>query len=140
MEHIVTIAVALIGLTGTVAGAVIAASSATRKARRDMVAEVAKQQAETRTDFEQFKVEIKAELARHSEVSDTKIDHLRSEVEKHNGVVERMFKVETDVGNLFHRYEEIKGVADSASTTAKHAAERADAAHNRLDRSGIDRA
>ena len=35
------------------------------------------------------------------------IKHLIQEVEKHNKVVERTYKLETEVDNLYHRYAEI---------------------------------
>lgn len=37
-----------------------------------------------------------------------KVDALKHEVEKHNQVIERTYKLEADVQNLFHRYSEIK--------------------------------
>ena len=44
---------------------------------------------------------------------ETEMVNLRNEVEKHNQLVERTYKVEADVNNLYHRYgelrEEIKG-------------------------------
>ena len=39
---------------------------------------------------------------------ETLIDQLRDEVEKHNQMVERTYKLETDVANLYHRYDEMK--------------------------------
>ncbi|MBQ1557412.1 MAG: hypothetical protein IIZ69_04385 [Pseudomonas sp.] len=36
------------------------------------------------------------------------IKHLIREVEKHNSVMERTFKLETEVDNLYHRYDEIR--------------------------------
>ena len=38
---------------------------------------------------------------------ETMIDNLAKVTEKHNNVIERMFKVETDVENLYHRYDEL---------------------------------
>lgn len=38
----------------------------------------------------------------------TEIKHLREEVKKHNGVVERTYKLETEVDNLYHRYDELR--------------------------------
>ena len=35
------------------------------------------------------------------------IKHLIQEVEKHNSVIERTYKLETEVDNLYHRYNEI---------------------------------
>lgn len=78
------------------------------------------------------------EYQNHQGITDTKIDNLAEQVEKHNNVVERMFVVEADVANLFHRYAEVKGIADEAARRAAHAEERAEASHNRLDRSKVD--
>ncbi len=39
---------------------------------------------------------------------ETKIDHLSERVEKHNGVVERTFKVESDLSTMWHRFDELK--------------------------------
>lgn len=41
-------------------------------------------------------------------VLETKMDNLAASVEKHNGVIERTFKVETDVSNLYHRIDDVK--------------------------------
>lgn len=35
------------------------------------------------------------------------IRHLIQEVEKHNSVIERTYKLETEVDNLYHRYDEL---------------------------------
>lgn len=74
-------------------------------------------------------------------VTNTKIDNLTAEVEKHNSVVERMFhleaKVEEQNKTLFARYNEVHEATQDIAVTARHAQERADAAHNRLDRAGI---
>ena len=35
------------------------------------------------------------------------IKHLTQEVEKHNRVMERTFRLETEVENLYHRYQEL---------------------------------
>ena len=40
---------------------------------------------------------------------ETMIDTLTKTVEKHNNVVERTYKLETEVDNLYHRYDELKG-------------------------------
>lgn len=37
------------------------------------------------------------------------IKHLIQEVEKHNKVMERTFKLEAEVDNLYHRYDELRG-------------------------------
>ena len=39
---------------------------------------------------------------------ETLIEQLKAEVEKHNQVVERTYKVEQDVTNLYHRYDELR--------------------------------
>lgn len=69
---------------------------------------------------------------------ETKLDMLVSQVEKHNRIVERTFKLEEQVKTLFNDYKTLNGVTQGLAKTARHASERADAAHNRLDRSGID--
>lgn len=71
-------------------------------------------------------------------VTNTKIDNLTAEVEKHNNVVERVFKLEEQNRTLFKGHEENKQAIDELTKTANHASERADAAHNRIDRSHID--
>lgn len=38
---------------------------------------------------------------------ETLIEQLRQEVEKHNQVIERTYKLETEVANLYHRYDEL---------------------------------
>ena len=37
------------------------------------------------------------------------IKHLIQEVEKHNRVMERTFRLESEVENLYHRYDELRG-------------------------------
>lgn len=39
---------------------------------------------------------------------ETKIDGLSKSVEKHNGVVERTFKLESDMATMWHRHDELK--------------------------------
>lgn len=39
---------------------------------------------------------------------ETMIEDLRRDVEKHNSVVERTFKLESEVENLYHRYDELR--------------------------------
>lgn len=39
---------------------------------------------------------------------ETMIDQLRVETAKHNAVVERTYKLEQDVLNLYHRYDELR--------------------------------
>ena len=38
---------------------------------------------------------------------ETKIEMLSDNVEKHNHIVERTYKAETEIENLYHRYDEI---------------------------------
>ena len=40
---------------------------------------------------------------------ETMIETLSERVEKHNNVVERTYKLEVEVDNLYHRYDELKG-------------------------------
>lgn len=42
-------------------------------------------------------------------VLETKMDTLTSQVEKHNGVMERTFKLERDSETYWKRYDELKG-------------------------------
>lgn len=97
-----------------------------------------KQQADTEAKLDKQQAAMKAEFDKHEAVSDAKIDDLTKQVEKHNSIVERVFKLEKDTANLFHRFEETHELATEASKTANHAQERADAANNRLDRIGMD--
>ncbi|WP_165170709.1 hypothetical protein [Adlercreutzia sp. ZJ242] len=39
---------------------------------------------------------------------ETMIDGLSKSVEKHNGVVERTFKLESDMATMWHRHDELK--------------------------------
>ena len=39
---------------------------------------------------------------------ETKVDLLSERVEKHNGVMERTFRLEAEVENLYHRYDELR--------------------------------
>ena len=39
---------------------------------------------------------------------EAKVDALKSEVEKHNQVMERTFKLETEVTNIYHRIDDLK--------------------------------
>lgn len=39
---------------------------------------------------------------------ETKIDGLSERVEKHNGVVERTYKLESDVATMWHRHDELR--------------------------------
>lgn len=39
---------------------------------------------------------------------ETKMDLLTERVDKHNQVVEKTYRMETDITNLYHRYDEVK--------------------------------
>lgn len=39
---------------------------------------------------------------------ETKVDNLTEQVEKHNHIVERTYTAESDIRNLYHRYDELK--------------------------------
>lgn len=41
---------------------------------------------------------------------ETLIESLRAEVEKHNQIVERTYKLETEVTNIYHRLEDLKEI------------------------------
>lgn len=39
---------------------------------------------------------------------ETKMDLLSERVEKHNNIIERTYKLETEVDNIYHRIDELK--------------------------------
>lgn len=39
---------------------------------------------------------------------ETKVDLLSDRVEKHNNTIERTFRLESEVDNLYHRYDEVR--------------------------------
>ncbi len=39
---------------------------------------------------------------------ETLIEQLKVETERHNAVIERTYKLETEVGTLWHRYDELR--------------------------------
>ena len=39
---------------------------------------------------------------------ETKVDVLSERVEKHNNLIERTYKLEAEVSNLYHRYDELR--------------------------------
>ncbi len=43
---------------------------------------------------------------------ETKVDTLVATVDKHNNVIERTYKLETEVTNIYHRIDELKGRND----------------------------
>lgn len=134
MESIV---VALITSSMTLIGVIVTVVASSHKQRVERQEDLASQQADIRADLEKQSVEIRGELAEYRAATDTKIDDLRREVEKHNGVVERTFRSEERIKTLFGKCEALREDVNEASGEASHAVERAEAAHNRLDRAGI---
>lgn len=51
-------------------------------------------------------IEIKSELAAIA----TEVKLLSQRTEKHNNVMERTYRLEADVENLYHRYDELKNI------------------------------
>lgn len=96
-----------------------------------------KQRVERQEDLAKTNDEIRNDLAKYRAVTDAKIDALKEQVEKHNGVVERTYKLEERTKTLFADYERVHEATQNIAKTARHAVERADAANNRLDRAGI---
>lgn len=96
-----------------------------------------KQRVERQEDLAKNNDEIRNDLAKYRAVTDAKIDALKEQVEKHNGVVERTYRLEERTNALGERYGEVHEVTQEIAKTARHAVERADAANNRLDRAGI---
>lgn len=47
---------------------------------------------------------------------ETKIDGLAERVEKHNGVVERTYKLESDVATMWRRHDELKDEVHDSKT------------------------
>lgn len=52
---------------------------------------------------------IDAKLERHQAVTDTKIDELTRKVEKHNNMIERVYKLEGRMTEVEHDIRDIKG-------------------------------
>lgn len=52
---------------------------------------------------------IDAKLERHQAVTDTKIDELTRKVEKHNNMIERVYKLEGRMTEAEHDIEDVKG-------------------------------
>ena len=52
--------------------------------------------------------QIKAQLERHQAVTDTKIDELTRKVDKHNNLIERTYKLESDSAALQTRVERLE--------------------------------
>lgn len=78
---------------------------ATKRAAEDRERARDKADKEQAIRFQTEIAEIKTELAELR----TDIKHLSDEVKKHNQVVERTYKLETEVDNLYHRYDELRG-------------------------------
>lgn len=97
----------------------------------------ARQRVERQEDLAKSNEKIRGDLAEYRAATDAKIDALKEQVEKHNGVVERTYRLEEQSKTLFQRYGEVHEVTQDIAKTARHAVERADAANNRLDRAGI---
>ena len=53
--------------------------------------------------------EVTHKLALHQAVTDTKLDNLREEVRKHNGIVERTYKLEGQMTEVQHDIRDLKG-------------------------------
>lgn len=52
---------------------------------------------------------LEARIEDNQKITQTEIVNLRRDVEKHNSVIERTYKLETRVDNLYHRYDELRG-------------------------------
>ena len=55
--------------------------------------------------FGAFYGAVNARLAK----TEQKLDDLKDQVEKHNQVIERTYRLETEVSNLYYRYDELRG-------------------------------
>lgn len=51
---------------------------------------------------------LEARIEDSQKLTQTEIANLRRDVEKHNSVVERTYKLESEVDNLYHRYDELR--------------------------------
>ena len=51
---------------------------------------------------------LEARIEDSQKLTQTEIANLRRDVKKHNSVVERTFKLESEVENLYHRYDELR--------------------------------
>ena len=89
-----TIIVAAISLIGTVV-TVLAAN-------RHTLAELDK-----KSELSDAKID--AKLERHQAVTDTKIDELTRKVEKHNNMIERVYKLEGRMTEAEHDIRDVKG-------------------------------
>lgn len=132
-----SIIVALITGSMSIIGIIITVAASGKKQRVERQEDLANQQAEINAEFDKRFVALSGEMVKDREVTNTKIDALKSEVEKHNGVVERTFKLEEQNKTLFEQCKAMNEQLSDTSEKANHAVERADAAHNRIDRAGI---
>lgn len=96
-----------------------------------------RQRIERQEDLAENNRQVRADLAEYRASTDAKIDALKEQVEKHNGVVERTYRLEEQNKTLFNEQTKLHEVTQDIAKTARHAVERADAANNRLDRAGI---
>lgn len=55
--------------------------------------------------FGAFYGAVNARLAK----TEQKLDDLKDQVEKHNQVIERTYRLETEVSNLYYRYDKLRG-------------------------------
>lgn len=51
---------------------------------------------------------LEARIEDNQKLTQSEIVNLRRDVEKHNQVVDRTTRLETEVGNLYHRYDELR--------------------------------
>lgn len=89
-----TIIVALISLVGTII--------TVWAANRHTLAELDK-----KSELSDAKID--AKLERHQAVTDTKIDELTRKVEKHNNMIERVYKLEGRMNETEHDIKDLKG-------------------------------
>ncbi len=52
---------------------------------------------------------LEAELKKHQAVTETKIDELTRKVEKHNSLIERMYRAEGQITEIQHDIRDMKG-------------------------------
>ena len=51
---------------------------------------------------------LEARIEDNQKITQAELVNLRRDVEKHNNVIERTYKLETEVDNLYHRYDELR--------------------------------
>lgn len=89
-----TIIVALVSLVGTIV--------TVWAANKHTLAELDK-----KSELSDAKID--AKLERHQAVTDTKIDELTRKVEKHNNMIERVYKLEGRMDEAEHDIRDLKG-------------------------------